>query len=404
MKKLIYTLVAIILLYGALLAQQTQNVLIIIIDGARYTETFGDATHQYIPRIWNQLKPLGTIYTSFYNDGTTETNPGHASILTGTWQAIANNGTELPHKPTVFEYFRKEKSTTQTENYVVLGKDKLNILAYSDYSGYGSAYGASVQTSTSQYDDITTLGNIKSVINSFHPHIMITNLAGTDRAGHDGPWSNYVAKLQRADSIVYELWNYIQNDSIYKNKTTVIITNDHGRHTTDFQSHGDGCEGCRHVATLIIGPNTPPNVIDASTRTQIDIAPTVGNLLKFSTPYADGTVISTATSLDVRLVDSNIPGKIFLSQNYPNPFNPSTAINYSLSFETNVTLKIYDLLGRELATLVNEVQKEGSYQVDFSAEGRSASGGTAVDLPSGVYVYRLQTNTYTESKKMLLMK
>jgi hypothetical protein len=289
--------------FSSVFPQQTQNIFIIVIDGARYSETFGDPSHQYIPKIWNQLKPQGTIYTSFYNQGVTQTNSGHSSILTGTWQAIANDGTERPHKPTLFEYYRKETGALASENYVILGKDKLDILAYSDYAGFGVAFTSSIQTSTSQYDDLTAFNNIKTVINSSHPKLAIVNLAGTDRAGHDGPWSNYVTKLRIADSLVYEFWNFIQADPVYQNKTTVFVTNDHGRHldgiVDGFRGHGDGCSGCRHISLLVLGPDTPAGITDTTTRTQIDIAPTVALLLKFNSTFSVGTLIATAVNFEL---------------------------------------------------------------------------------------------------------
>jgi hypothetical protein len=87
--------------------------------------------------------------------------------------------------------------------------------------------------------------------------------------------------------------------------------------------------------------------------------------------------------------------KVFsLEQNYPNPFNPSTVISYSLPVTGLVSLKIYDVIGREVATLVNEAKNAGSYQVTFNA-GR---------LASGVYFYNLQSGNYTSIKKLVLMK
>ncbi len=83
-----------------------------------------------------------------------------------------------------------------------------------------------------------------------------------------------------------------------------------------------------------------------------------------------------------------------LSQNYPNPFNPTTVISYQLATNSEVTLNIYDVLGREVKTLVNERQSAGDHSVAFSAKG----------LPSGVYFYRLQAGTYSETKKLLLLK
>lgn len=83
-----------------------------------------------------------------------------------------------------------------------------------------------------------------------------------------------------------------------------------------------------------------------------------------------------------------------LFQNYPNPFNPSTVIRYDLPTNTRVTLKIYDVLGRELTTLVDERQIAGGHSVTFNANA----------LPNGVYFYRLQAGAYTQTKKLVLLK
>jgi hypothetical protein len=92
------------------------------------------------------------------------------------------------------------------------------------------------------------------------------------------------------------------------------------------------------------------------------------------------------------------PARYQLSQNYPNPFNPTSTIEYSLPQKSLVSLKLYDLLGREVRTLVNGEQEPGNYSRIVDAN--SAAGG----LPSGVYFYRLQAGNYTDIKKMLLLK
>ena len=91
---------------------------------------------------------------------------------------------------------------------------------------------------------------------------------------------------------------------------------------------------------------------------------------------------------------TEVPLKFALKQNYPNPFNPTTAISYRLSAFSKVRLNVYDLLGREITTLVNEEKSPGNYEVKFD--------GT--NLPSGVYFYTLSTNEFFQAKKMLLMK
>lgn len=93
-----------------------------------------------------------------------------------------------------------------------------------------------------------------------------------------------------------------------------------------------------------------------------------------------------------------------LEQNFPNPFNPTTTIQYQLPQDARVTLKVYDILGSEVATLVNEKQEAGFYEVKFSVKGGSASGGNASNFASGMYVYHLQTGDYVSVKKMLMIK
>jgi hypothetical protein len=90
----------------------------------------------------------------------------------------------------------------------------------------------------------------------------------------------------------------------------------------------------------------------------------------------------------------HLPSAFRLFQNYPNPFNPSTTISYQLSVVSRVSLKVYDVLGREVETLVNERQTAGTHAVKFNA----------TNLPSGVYFCRLQAGTYHETKKLLLLK
>jgi hypothetical protein len=88
------------------------------------------------------------------------------------------------------------------------------------------------------------------------------------------------------------------------------------------------------------------------------------------------------------------PETFNLSQNYPNPFNPSTRISWQSPVGSMQTLKVYDVLGNEVATLVNEFMEAGQHEVEFDAN----------NLASGVYVYRIQTAEFTEAKKMVLMR
>lgn len=94
------------------------------------------------------------------------------------------------------------------------------------------------------------------------------------------------------------------------------------------------------------------------------------------------------------VVEDGLPEPYQLSQNYPNPFNPTTIISYSLPEQTRVTIKIYDIIGKEVKTLVNTTKNAGDYTESFN-------GG---NLSSGIYFYTLKTNKFVETKKMILLK
>lgn len=110
--------------------------------------------------------------------------------------------------------------------------------------------------------------------------------------------------------------------------------------------------------------------------------------------YAYTTIKYSQSVTSVDDPNTNLPERFILTQNYPNPFNPSTVISYQLPLSGSVTLKVYDLLGREVATLVNEEKPAGSYEVEFNAAG----------LSSGIYFYTISAGNFIETKKMVLMR
>lgn len=115
-----------------------------------------------------------------------------------------------------------------------------------------------------------------------------------------------------------------------------------------------------------------------------------------SVPSDSVIAVVTGGGIQKRIAerDQAIPSEYLLKTNYPNPYNPTTTINYQLPIKGFVMLKIYDILGREVATLVNEQKDPGSYSVNFDASR----------LASGVYIYQIRANDYVNSKKMLLLK
>ncbi|HSL88321.1 MAG TPA: T9SS type A sorting domain-containing protein [Ignavibacteriaceae bacterium] len=110
----------------------------------------------------------------------------------------------------------------------------------------------------------------------------------------------------------------------------------------------------------------------------------------------DGWVTYSIVDSIVTNVDNqqSLPTQFILYQNYPNPFNPATVISYQLPVNGNVTLKVYDLLGKEVAVLVDEYKPAGKYEVEFDAS----------QISSGVYDYKLTAGDFTQTNKMVLIR
>jgi hypothetical protein len=93
-------------------------------------------------------------------------------------------------------------------------------------------------------------------------------------------------------------------------------------------------------------------------------------------------------------ISETVPNNFELYQNYPNPFNPTTKIQYQVSSSSHVSLNVYDVLGNEVRTLINEEKPAGFYEVEFDAR----------NLSSGIYFYRLKAGSFVETKKMILLR
>jgi hypothetical protein len=109
---------------------------------------------------------------------------------------------------------------------------------------------------------------------------------------------------------------------------------------------------------------------------------------------ADEIIINDPSITALKVTGESVPIKFALEQNYPNPFNPRTNIEFRIPNFEFVSLKVYDLLGKEVATLVNEEMDAGSYEIEFNPKG----------LSSGIYFYKLQAGSFVATKKMILLR
>ncbi len=300
MSKLIISVIAIIL-PCLVFAQVPENVIIVSIDGIRNDEAF-ESESLYMKHIWNDLRPLGTIYTRFWNLGWTATTAGHTTMFSGVYQCLPNNGgfpaSVRIKEPCLSEYYRKYFGLPESTTGCVVGKvGNCGQMNFGLDPSYGEQYRGFIVLGG---EDTMTARLMDSVLTFHHPKLVLYNLRSVDEAGHSGAESLYVDALIRADSIVYELYKRIQaippyTDTFYRNKTILIVTTDHGRHDDahgGWRGHGSWNHGCRHIPFLVIGPGIRQNCVITTPRNHIDIAPTVGYILGLPTPLAEGNVMT----------------------------------------------------------------------------------------------------------------
>jgi phosphopentomutase len=127
------------------------------------------------------------------------------------------------------------------------------------------------------------------------PAITLINLLEIDAWAHQNKWDRYISSLNQNDSLAVELWRFIQSDPVMKDKTTLFITNDHGRHLdhikNGFVSHGDKCKGCTKISLIGLGPDFKNGATVDKPYHLLDINATAAELLHVKMPTAKGTVI-----------------------------------------------------------------------------------------------------------------
>lgn len=287
--------------YGHEKKYKTENVIVLIMDGPRYTETWGDPSHQYIPHIANDLVPQGAFYPHFRNNGPTYTAAGHTAITTGVYQRINNTGLEFPKHPSIFQYWLKKTQAHRSKAYVIASKDKLVVLSdcrkkkwkglYRPYTdcGMNGLY-------TGYRGDKITFEHSKKILSEKKPNLVLINFMQPDAWGHQANWEKYLSSMKKTDEYIYEIFKFIQTNEHYRGKTTVFVTNDHGRHLDGrkdgFVSHGDNCEGCRKIMCFAWGPDFISGKMMDQEREQIDIPVTIAELLGFTIEKSKGEIMT----------------------------------------------------------------------------------------------------------------
>ena len=377
----------------------SENIIIIIIDGARYSETFGDPDYTYIPEM-AAIAAEGTQLEHFYNDSITYTSRAIPALWCGSWTEVNDiyyDGMNTKHavKPTIFEYYRKHKNKPAEECFYVIKQLSSLWLASFD-SDYGPDYWPIYHSAGST--DAEVASEAENVMDTYHPAFLLIYLADVDSYGHSGNWESYTNSIQKADSITGLIWQKAQADPFYKDKTTLFVTNDHGRHDDQhggFRCHGDGCDGCRHIMFLAAGPEIKTGFHSSVPRRIPDMAVTAGHILDFETPQAAGEVMTEILKQTDIGSKEIIPSNSALLQNYPNPFNASTAVTFQLSAACDVELSIFNTSGQKAAVLFSGRKPAGKHRITWDAQ----------NFAGGIYFCRMTSGTgFSQTRKLVLLK
>ena len=393
MKSIIY--VYVVALFPVAVA--AQNVVFVVIDGARYSETLGDPSRTWVPEM-DALTHQGTYIDEFYNDGYTYTSRAIPALWCGSWTEVRDTtvneiNTQYAVDPTIFEYYRKQTGASADSCYYVL-KSLSSLWLPSFHPDYGPDYWPNLHSVGATDEDV--LHEAQSVIATDHPQLLWVYFADVDYAGHHLGWEGYTRAIEIADSLVGELWATIQADPVYQDNTTMFVTNDHGRHTgDDFAGHGDDCEGCRHIMFLAIGPTVAQNQVTTLQRVLPDAMVTAAHMLDINTELATGDVCSEifeTSGIAAAGVPVSVP-RISLS-NAPNPFNATTRLSYQLDTSTEIEFSVFDASGRRIQVLAQGWRKQGTYTTVWNG----------VDRPSGVYFCRLSARGSVAVHRIVLLK
>jgi hypothetical protein len=327
--------------------------------GARDEETFTDEGQENIPNLLHALLPQGTFFSHVVNAGILGHYVATASIVTGTYERFDNFVAQAPPNPTLFEYYRKGLRRPATDAWVIAPSNGFQRIGSSSHRSFGPEYGAgvilpkrllaaalhsspsvdgdrlshllqdsyemplyqplqssmdrelhldmlesSLQLSVQEFvqkarsldsADELSIHITRQLMKQHAPSLMMLTLHDMDIA-HSGAYSLYVDAIQRADRLCAELWNMVQTDPEYKDRTTLYIMPDFGRDADNdpagngFQHHRTGGAMARTTWMLALGPHLRQNTTVDRPIESIDLVPTIGRYLGFETA-SNGKII-----------------------------------------------------------------------------------------------------------------
>ena len=343
-------------LRGATLQKNRKAVVVTFGGGARDDETFSPDGQENIPRLLGEILPQATFLTNVVNQGILGHYVATASIVTGVYETFNNFAAVSPDHPTVFEYFRRDLKRPATDAWVVAPSNGFAHIGESRHKLYGPGLGAGVilpkrllsaalssgadsaryqhllrdnyetplyaptlagrQIELDQMADVLKLSvddftaharNLvspdelsifiaKQLMRQIAPSLLWVTLHDIDIA-HSGTFSLYIDGIKRSDRLCAELWQSIQKDPGYANKTTMFILPDFGRDSdidsggNGFQHHRTGDAGSRTTWMVVLGPGVKQNVVIDRRVESTDLVPTLGAYFGFDARFSTGKPI-----------------------------------------------------------------------------------------------------------------
>lgn len=297
------------------------SVLLLVTDGVRVEELSSDwasdltgmSGEAYADGLWGRFAREAAVFRAAYNPAITITAPGHAQMLTGRLDPLANFGVEAegaglyrPEWPTLFEAARDQLGLPASDTVLLANTELLMPLTASVFPGLGEGVGAEYgmvvdpeRPDAPINDDEPVFDEIKALIDAGPPRVLVVNLHDVDRAGHYGGGDAYIADVKKLDGLLAELWRWIgDHHPSYRDTLMLALVSDHGRHRHEaddgWHNHGDACTGCREVPLFLYGPGVKAGTEPEAVITLPDLAPTFAAHLGVAMPFVQGLPIAGA--------------------------------------------------------------------------------------------------------------
>ncbi len=261
-------------------------VVVVWAGGVRAQDTILDPRHRYVPRLWNDLVPRGTLLTHLYNDGWTNHGPSLKALATGRWEVAGYNDPRATGRTVVNAARESSRST------LVVGKGRLDLLVSDDDPSHALRVSLSRDPAPfAPEEPVAAIYRLKSYDRSIttaflardaQPDLTFLLFDDTDMA-HQGRWSSYTGAIRQTDELVFLLWQRVGPD------TDLIVLpahgrTDHGETRWGFMGHGRDDEGCTRLWMLGLGPDFVAGRVLERRGQLIDVAPTIARLLGLDFP------------------------------------------------------------------------------------------------------------------------